>query len=203
MLAAGLTVGGLADSFSGGLSLAVASSNAAPGRYKVRELCFTSFSKKDDESKSSEPVTNLYLPPVGGIEIADNSFPGSHPFAGAMPELPVLAAPSVSWSKTSPDLAPIKPSSIPFSGVYWMYRPPFDRPPRTSHVQQGNPLMLSFRTTDHAPMSLEAYQRLGRAVDPKMLQRHSNRDLECGPLPRNRCARVDDHRYSSHQTNRC
>jgi hypothetical protein len=83
------------------------------------------------------------------------------------PATPVLVTPSFSWRRMSPEISRAKSVSIPFSGVYWMYRPPFDRPPRTSHVQQGNPLMLSFRTTDHAPMSMEAYQKLGREIDTK------------------------------------
>lgn len=165
ILAAGLTAGGLADSFSGGSHLQ-SPLERRPGPLQSARALLHKLFEKDDESKSSEPVTNLYLPPLGGTEIADSSFPGVI-LLQQLPELPVLAAPSVSWRKNSPDLTPIKPSSIPFSGVYWMYRPPFDRPPRTSHVQQGNPLMLSFRTTDHAPMSLEAYQKLGRAVDPQ------------------------------------
>ena len=164
VLAAGLTVGGLAGGVTSGSHWDPSFQGHAGPLQSARALLHKFFDE-DGENRPKDPATNLYLPPMGNVEITDNSFPGVILLPTAKPEQPLLVAPLFSWNRTSPEIAVIKPLSIPFSGVYWMYRPPFDRPPRTSHVQQGNPLTLSFRTTDHAPMSMEAYQKLGREVD--------------------------------------
>jgi hypothetical protein len=166
ILAAGVTVGGLA----GGLRSGSQWHSPLQGRRgpfeSARALLHKVF-EENGEGPAKDPVTNLYFPPAGSVEITDNSFPGVILLPEIKREQPAVVVPSFSWSRISPEIATVKPFRIPFSGVYWMYRPPFDRPPRTSHVQQGSPLMLSFRTTDHAPMSMEAYQKLDRAIDLK------------------------------------
>jgi hypothetical protein len=167
VLAAGLTVGGIASSTGSG-SHWHSPLQRAPGPLESARALLHKFFEENGEGQPKRPtVTNLYLPPVGNVEITDNSFPGVILLPEVKPEEPALLAPSFSWNHTSPDVASAKTFSIPFSGVYWMYRSPFDRPPPTSHVQQGNPLALSFRTTDRAPMFMEAYQKLGRAIDLK------------------------------------
>jgi hypothetical protein len=167
VLAAGLTVGGIAGSVGSG-SHWRSPLQRAPGPLESARALLHRFLEENGDGKPRQPAaTNLYLPPIGNVEITDNSFPGVILLPDAKPEEPALLAPSFSWNRTSPDLAAAKTFSIPFSGVYWMYRSPFDRPPPTSHVQQGNPLALSFRTTDRAPMFMEAYQKLGRAIDTK------------------------------------
>jgi hypothetical protein len=138
-----------------------------PGPFESARALLHQLFEENGEGRLKDPVTNLYFPPAGSVEITDNSFPGVILLPEVKPEQPVLVAPSITWSRISPEIATVRPFRIPFSGVYWMYRPPFDRPPRTSHVQQGNPQTLSFRTTDHAPMSMEAYQKLDRAIDLK------------------------------------
>jgi len=60
--------------------------------------------------------------------------------------------------------APQKPWSIPFSGEYWLYRWPFAHPPQNSFRQRGNPSELSFSTTDHRPLQMEARHKLEQAV---------------------------------------
>jgi hypothetical protein len=164
ILAAGVTVGGLA----GGLHSSSQWHSPLQGRRgpleSARALLHKLF-EENGEGRRKDPVTNLYFPPAGSVEMTDNSFPGVILLPAVKPEQPVLAAPSFAWNLIAPETATVKPFRIPFSGVYWMYRSPFDRPPRTSHVQQGSPLTLSFRTTDHAPMSMEAYQKLDRSID--------------------------------------
>ncbi len=167
VLAAGLTVGGVAGSVGSG-SHWHSPLQHSPGPLESARALLHKLFEENGEGKARQPaITNLYLPPVGSVEITDNSFPGVVLLPEVKPEEPVLLAPSMSWNRTSPDVAASKTFSIPFSGVYWMYRSPYDRPPPTSHVQQGNPLALSFRTTDHAPMFMEAYQRLGRTIDTR------------------------------------
>jgi hypothetical protein len=167
VLAAGLTVGGLAGTVGTG-SHWNSPLQHAPGPLQSARALLHKLIDENGEGRPRKPAaTDLYLPPVSGVEITDKSFPGVILLPEVKPEEPTLIAPSFSWNRTSPEVAAAKTFTIPFSGVYWMYRSPFDRPPPTSHVQQGNPLALSFRTTDHAPMFMEAYQKLGRAINTK------------------------------------
>ena len=57
-----------------------------------------------------------------------------------------------------------RPLSIPFSGEYWMYRWPYSRPPKTSFFQRGSPATLSFTSTDHRPLQMEARHKLDQSV---------------------------------------
>jgi len=166
ILAAGLTVGSLAGGLRSG-SQWNSPLLQRPGPFESARALLHRLFEENGEGRLKDPVTNLYFPPSGAVEITDNSFPGVILLPETKPEQPVLVAPSITWRRISPEIATVRPFRIPFSGVYWMYRSPFNRPPRTSHVQQGNPLKLSFRTTDHAPMSMEAYQKLDRAIDLK------------------------------------
>ena len=164
VLAAGLTVGGVAEGFGAG-SHWHSRLQLRPNPFDSARALLHKLFEETGEEKIQEPATTLYLPAAGNVEITDNSFPGVILLPEVKPEQPVLIAPSTSWRNISPEVTVKKKLRIQFSGVYWMYRPPFDRPPRTSHVQQGNPLKLSFRTTDHAPMSMEAYQKFDRPIE--------------------------------------
>ena len=57
-----------------------------------------------------------------------------------------------------------RPMSILFSGEYWMFRWPFARPPRTSYFQRGTPAALSFKTTDHRALQMEASYKLEQPI---------------------------------------
>lgn len=58
------------------------------------------------------------------------------------------------------------PLSVPFSGVYWMFRWPQSRPPDDSYVIRGNPLTTPvFRSSDSLPLSMEAHQNFGTLID--------------------------------------
>ena len=48
-----------------------------------------------------------------------------------------------------------------------MFRPPQLRPPLSSIVRQSSPRELSFMTTDHALLNMEAYQALNPPIDPR------------------------------------
>jgi hypothetical protein len=58
-----------------------------------------------------------------------------------------------------------EPLSIPFFGVYWMYRRPFRQPPANSFATKGDPSKMSFRSTDRVPLLMEARQNLGKLID--------------------------------------
>jgi hypothetical protein len=167
VLAAGLTVGGVAGSADSGSHWHSPLQHAPGPLQSARALLHKFFEENGDGQPKRPTATNLYLPPIDNVQITDKSFPGVVLLPETKPEKPFLLAPSFSWNRTPPDVAAIKTFSIPFSGVYWMYRSPYDRPPPTSHVQQGNPLALSFRTTDRAPMFMEAYQKLGRTIETR------------------------------------
>lgn len=57
------------------------------------------------------------------------------------------------------------PFVIPFGGEYWMFRFLLPRPPRNSFFQRGSPAYLSFSTTDHWPLQMEAHQKLEQDID--------------------------------------
>jgi hypothetical protein len=46
-----------------------------------------------------------------------------------------------------------------------MFRFLLPRPPRNSFFQRGSPAKLSFSTTDHWPMQMEAHQKLPQDID--------------------------------------
>ncbi len=57
------------------------------------------------------------------------------------------------------------PLSIPFFGVYWLYKFPYRRPPPHSFETRGSPSKQSFRSADRRPLSMEAHQNFGRVID--------------------------------------
>src|SRR5206468_2580816 len=57
------------------------------------------------------------------------------------------------------------PVSIPFSGVYWLFRRPQTQPPPDSHVVRGSPLTSSFRSSGLRALSMEARQNFGTHID--------------------------------------
>lgn len=57
-----------------------------------------------------------------------------------------------------------EPLSIPFWGVYWMFRFPFTAPPSNSFVTRGNPDKLTFRSSDGRPLLMEAHQNIGKHI---------------------------------------
>ena len=59
---------------------------------------------------------------------------------------------------------PANPFSIPFFGVYWMFRFPQREPPPGSYVTRGSPLKSVFRTPDRFPLTEEARQNFGAPI---------------------------------------
>jgi hypothetical protein len=57
------------------------------------------------------------------------------------------------------------PLVVPFNGVYWFFEAPDIRPPKGSREAHGSPEMLSTRSTDQRPLSMEAHQNLGTLID--------------------------------------
>src|SRR5206468_3821142 len=76
-----------------------------------------------------------------------------------------LVAPMPEGFNGLSDAAPVNPLSIPFSGEYWMYKRPYARPPQNSFTRRGDPSEVSFYTTDHVPMFMEAHHRFSQLID--------------------------------------
>jgi hypothetical protein len=113
-------------------------------------------------------ITTLYQPSPGskrGMEVTDKSFPGVILWPEVKETHRELVAPrAFSW--LSPvAAAPRTPFRIPFSGQYWMLKPPWLAPPPGSYFQRASPVALSFLTTDQQPMSMRALQKLEHPLD--------------------------------------
>ena len=114
--------------------------------------------------------TKTYPVPGTPVELPADGFPGVilwpevKPYATLIAPLPPTGK---SWSTP----ANVQPMSIPFSGEYWMFRWPYARPPQNSYFQRGNPAALSFSTTDHRPMQMEARHKLEQTVDLRCCSR--------------------------------
>src|SRR5262249_53240538 len=102
------------------------------------------------------------LPRASGAELADGGFPG----VILWPEIKPYATLIAPMPQRADGLATVeqRPMSIPFSGEYWMFRWPYARPPKTSLVQRGTPSAVSFRTTDHRPLQMEAHHKLDQPI---------------------------------------
>jgi hypothetical protein len=68
---------------------------------------------------------------------------------------------------TNPPLlgANANPLVIPFDGVYWFFKAPDVRPPRTSRQAHASPETVEIRSTDGRPLSIEAHDYLGTLID--------------------------------------
>jgi hypothetical protein len=76
-----------------------------------------------------------------------------------------LAAPRIQPWSTLPPVVSSTPSRIPFSGQYWMFKPPLVAPPQGSYVRRSSPLDLAFLTTDQRPMTMQAIQMLEHPLE--------------------------------------
>jgi hypothetical protein len=162
LLAAGLTVGGspglLARGSGGRWDL---NRNGRPGfletaRRTLREILYDEKPAGPSEAgKPGEP------PPTPGIGM-DDSFPGVILWPEVKPVTTLVAPVPVVQGFSESALNPL---SIQFSGQYWMYRWPYHFPPHGSFFRRGSPAELSFSTTDHSPLQMEARHKLDQPID--------------------------------------
>ena len=59
----------------------------------------------------------------------------------------------------------VKPLVIPFTGEYWLYYWPLDRPPKSALIEIGDPTEFKF-TAAGTRLNMEARQSLGTLIDP-------------------------------------
>jgi hypothetical protein len=102
------------------------------------------------------------LPKATDAAFAEGGFPG----VILWPEVKPYATLIAPMPQRADGLATVesRPMSIPFSGEYWMYRWPFARPPGNSIRERGTPSALSFKTTDHRPLEMEARHKLDQPI---------------------------------------
>jgi hypothetical protein len=58
-----------------------------------------------------------------------------------------------------------RPIVIPFDGQYWYFKAPSKRPGPRAHVAHGKSTEVNVRSSDFAPLLMEAYQNLGSSID--------------------------------------
>lgn len=76
-----------------------------------------------------------------------------------------LIAPTPIDLTNPPALGPnANPLVIPFGGVYWFFKAPDVRPPRTSRQAHASPETVDIRSTDGRPLSIEAHDYLGSLI---------------------------------------
>lgn len=126
-------------------------------------------------AEPQQAVTRLYLPKdranVPGAAPQDTQAPGNGGFPGVVlrakpkPEKQLTVPPRPVDGGRTEVLS--RPLHIPFTGEYWLYQAflaPLTSPPNRSAVRFGNPLELSFHTSDYRPMRMEAHQRLNPPI---------------------------------------
>jgi hypothetical protein len=119
-------------------------------------------------ASSREFATPIYRPPprsTNSAKVTDKSFPGVILWPEVKKTRQKLTAPQrFSWlSPLSP--VPRTPFEIPFTGQYWMFKPPQVAPPEGSYVRRSSPLELSFMTTDQRALAMQALQKLDHPLD--------------------------------------
>jgi hypothetical protein len=60
---------------------------------------------------------------------------------------------------------PAKPLIIPFDGQYWYFKAPSIRPGPHAHIAHGKSTEVNVRSSDLAPLLMEAYQNLSSSID--------------------------------------
>jgi len=58
-----------------------------------------------------------------------------------------------------------RPVIIPFDGPYWYFKAPSKRPGPRAHIAHGKSTDVTVRSSDWAPLLMEAHQNLGSSID--------------------------------------
>lgn len=122
--------------------------------------------------QAMDSLLGLYMRPVKArvakphgpqsMPLVTDIFPGVLLYPDAHKRTKVVAPRPASGQGFSPSA---KPFVIPFDGVYWLWQPPANRPPKTAIIKYGSPAKLGFHSTDNTSLWMEAHQNLGTQVD--------------------------------------
>jgi len=119
----------------------------------------------EEAAKRARPNGGKAVKPQGAEETEGI---GAGEFAGVIlwPEeeqTTKLVAPLPEWTRASQGMLQT-PNSFPFSGEYWLFEPPYHRPPPQSVMRRGKPTKVGFHTVDDQPLFMEAHQKLPMSV---------------------------------------
>src|SRR5262249_3003939 len=79
---------------------------------------------------------------------ADDGFPGVILNSSRPAQAARIQPPDIALAPRTLDFS--QPVNIPFTGEYWLFRPPFRRPPELSFHRDGSPADVWFTTTDRS-----------------------------------------------------
>ena len=79
----------------------------------------------------------------------------------------ILLIPPRAFGKSPMPSSRRDPLSIPFSGVYWIFKAKDKRLPKTAVSTRANAAETSFRATDRSPLRTEAHQNFSASIDPR------------------------------------
>jgi hypothetical protein len=125
---------------------------------------FHSGGESGDAAGPAGRITKLYQP-LGSAEISDKNYQGVILWPEVKATQKLVAPTRAQLLSPLPAVVARTPLEIPFSGQYWMFKPPQTAPPRDSYFRRSDPVTLSFLTTDRKPMSMKALQKLDHAID--------------------------------------
>lgn len=134
--------------------------------FSAASLEFREYANSSDNSETASvpnPGNTTELPDPAASGLGSGGFPGVILRPARKSKATRLVVPRLNFATQTEKRT--SPLSIPFTGEYWMYQPPFSQPPRTSVVREGTPLDLSFHTSNGTALSMEARQRLGVPVE--------------------------------------
>ncbi|HYW48042.1 MAG TPA: hypothetical protein VE959_34580 [Bryobacteraceae bacterium] len=163
VLASGLTVGGLSGRVIHRPGLGGAPSAGVPAGLleKARALLRSVLYGEQPPGEASDSLSKA-TPELPGNAFPPGSFPGVVLTSEVRP-VPLLVTPMP--ANRALFGASAQTYSIPFGGEYWLYRWLYRKPPLNSYRQKGDPAALSFSTTDHWPLMMEARQKLDQPID--------------------------------------
>jgi hypothetical protein len=104
-------------------------------------------------AKAADPVVVEEMEVHKGVIL----YPELKPYTVLAPPLPALSRSLFRQGAT-------EPLSVPFFGVYWVYRWPATAPPKGSFTLRANPTDASFHSNDFHPLRMEARQNMGRMI---------------------------------------
>src|SRR3984885_4446566 len=123
----------------------VAAKSRGSNKSTHKPALITHDSKEADQPGSEYVGIILWPPPVKKTEI--------------VPPPPRTASPATGKAP--------KPIVIPFDGQYWYFKAPSTRPGPRAHIAHGRATYANVRSTNAAPLLMEAYQNLGTSIDLK------------------------------------
>jgi len=117
-----------------------------------------------DDLVRSAPLRSGSDHPAKGSEGLNGMYDGVILLTDIAPQK-LVAPPQLRPSRNLAASKSSDPLSIPFFGVYWMFKWPRSHPPPGSYTSKKSPLQAEFRSSDRGPLLMQARQNFGRLID--------------------------------------